>query len=990
MKKTFYLLPIFVLLFGLLGASYLVQRQQNPENKAAAGALILADGPHLFLDDYLIESKTNIIRKTNQPARNAGNPVIPSIEMENGNFNCTNFNYEVEVVFDPKDSKFKMWYRQYDESVPTYPAHSVYRESSDGINWGVCQQVAYSVRLDDTQNKGLNSNRRFISSETYFDPANSARRGMDLFSSANGINWQEEPNNPVLTYNKLLPAIKNDIWDLYYDPLTQKYGVLSKPEVQHSFTDSGGRAQDYQGRTTYLNTSTNLISWTNGTMLFPPSSQDEGQIQWYGCANAMRRGDHLICFSKVLHDDFKSPDTPDKATTYVPNPARPNPLEPRAVYGIGYTVLAYSHNGIDWQRDRVDKIITGNNPKATSASGYRRGAYLVDLNKLSADKNVFFAPNPDSAAWDHAHAWIDSVVEVGDLLYFYYGGYKFGHKVYSDRGLGLAILKKDRYAGQYVGKDTAGRTGILTTKTIKTDADKLYLNLDTGMSYDGPGQAQMEILDVNNPNRSQACTLIGRVDEIRKEAAGCNIADFKNRDIKLKFTLKNAMLYAIYLDGDSTGPAPTSGPGSPTPTLTPIPTLTLMPSPTVNPSPGPDRISAKKGAATLYEEYAQASELGVSSFYRYSPYSASQNTAPMLKKSHIDKLRANPDPENCSVSDKQAINVANECPARGIKQTVERRGQGGYWLILNEPEWEEDAYYHGNVNQMADDIAFTIRFIKQYDPGGKFIVAWYHGIPNAWFNIAQNYGLSRDYQKVFAGWHIHLYHWQGQLGSTNNIDAYFNTFKNQILNHRVVADKSSWGAEVWLTEFGTLMTDGNCNSLSNQTGCECRFDRIDNDPNQLCVNFMQKLVNWLESDQSPVDRYFWWSFGRCDPSALSGSDAGSRNLCFGALTNKEGNNISLNNLGRAFAALPFESEGTPTPTPTPTPEVACPAAAEGNLNCDLAGIIDELDLAILLSSWKTEPPAPDPRPGQASADINHDQRVDFVDLQILMSSWTIN
>ena len=43
--------------------------------------------------------------------------------------------------------------------------------------------------------------------------------------------------------------------------------------------------------------------------------------------------------------------------------------------------------------------------------------------------------------------------------------------------------------------------------------------------------------------------------------------------------------------------------------------------------------------------------------------------------------------------------------------------------------------------------------------------------------------------------------------------------------------------------------------------------------------------------------------------------------------------------------------GAVSPTSTSTPAPSCPRRQEGNLNCDLAGLIDELDLAFLLANW---------------------------------------
>ena len=353
--------------------------------------------------------------------------------------------------------------------------------------------------------------------------------------------------------------------------------------------------------------------------------------------------------------------------------------------------------------------------------------------------------------------------------------------------------------------------------------------------------------------------------------------------------------------------------------------------------------SPKKGADTAREGALTKNQLGISTFYRYSPYSTNHTTIPMIKRCSIDVLRNNQNPGVCNYTsgtctpDRQCSGRRACCPAESIRETVNQRGTGGYWLIFNEPEWQEN---YNNAQQAANDADFAIDFIKGYDPQAKFILGWYPGI--------QNY---HNLPNRIAGWHIHTYHWHSAFWNRAAIDNYFTSFKNEILRHPAHVN---WPEkELWLTEFGTLMRNGspNCDDLSVQTGCECRFDRIDNDPSQLCVYFLEKLLGWLESAASPIDKYFWWSFGSCKQQYISGGyitgEDWERDLCFGPLTAEGG---GLNNLGRAFAAIP-NTNGVCWYGASPTPTPACPNRSLGNLNCDSAGLIDELDLAQLLASW---------------------------------------
>jgi hypothetical protein len=84
-----------------------------------------------------------------------------------------------------------------------------------------------------------------------------------------------------------------------------------------------------------------------------------------------------------------------------------------------------------------------------------------------------------------------------------------------------------------------------------------------------------------------------------------------------------------------------------------------------------------------------------------------------------------------------------------------------------------------------------------------------------------------------------------------------------------------------------------------------------------------------------------------------------------------------------------------TPTPTPTPTIIssphqCPNGENGNLNCDPQGLIDGVDLAILLSKWHTrnDAPMPTPNPGHRNADIaGNDNLIDGLDLAKMLANW---
>lgn len=413
--------------------------------------------------------------------------------------------------------------------------------------------------------------------------------------------------------------------------------------------------------------------------------------------------------------------------------------------------------------------------------------------------------------------------------------------------------------------------------------------------------------------------------------------------------------------------------------------------------------SPKKGAVGV----PVINNLGISNFYRYWPFSGRQDTTPMLKRGHIDRLKVYQDTLACNLAGCTMDNAVpqNCCPAKMIQDTINARGRGGYWLIFNEP-FTEDEYgecpstiWPCFTKRAADDAAFAISFIKRLDPSAKFIVGWFshkengifYDIIDRWPSVIDahpEYGLNRNINQVIAGWSLHY------------VD------RPEIESHPLLT--KSPGKEIWITELGTL------------SGTDCRYDNIDTDPNQRCVRYMTDLVNWLENTNY-VTKYFWWNYGLCDgPDCVDcGQDCGYKeDQCWGTLTklnppndadyvcdtNFNGQTVSLNNLGLALAAIPNvngvcryplttptatvtprpTTRPSPTLTPTPTP-FSCPQGYKGNLNCDLK--INELDLTILLSSWG---PVPSPQPGHWLADLNGSGAVDITDLNILLNYWEVS
>jgi hypothetical protein len=209
----------------------------------------------------------------------------------------------------------------------------------------------------------------------------------------------------------------------------------------------------------------------------------------------LSRGPLLIGMVKVLRDDLKA-DTPP---------------EPPDAYGVGYTALAWSRDGESWTRDR----------------------------------EIFFDRDPRRGMWDHAHAWIDEQLPVGDEILLYYGGYARGHKVnrFEERQIGLVKMRRDRYVAREA--DAAG--GTLVTRFVAVLGSELTMN--AAVAKGGAVRAQVrdprgDVVDGMSFADFEAVMDDDGLD-IPLRWKGRRIADLHSRAVKIEFQLRNARVFAI-------------------------------------------------------------------------------------------------------------------------------------------------------------------------------------------------------------------------------------------------------------------------------------------------------------------------------------------------------------------------------------------------------------------------------------------------------------
>jgi hypothetical protein len=306
-----------------------------------------------------------------------------------------------------------------------------------------------------------------------------------IWASPDGLEWKFFSRGPVPT---------NDIIDFARDVARGRYllthGAPAVPE--DGYKGSTPNANEGYRRLVGQSTSVDCKTWTPPRRIIMPGERDEGITEFYGVGGLLARGDLMIGTVKVLRDDL--------------------PCDPGGpAQGIGYSTIAWTHDGENWIRESVP---------------------LLDRDHTSG-------------SWDHAHAWIDSQVIVGDEVYLYYGGYKQGHKVnrFEERQIGLVKMKRDRYIAREAGPDG----GSLRTAPLILQGKNLTANIEPV----GDGEVRVQLL----AGDAQPITgfTFDDCQPIRADSVAApvrwkgDLATLNAKPVQIEFSLKSARLYGFDL-----------------------------------------------------------------------------------------------------------------------------------------------------------------------------------------------------------------------------------------------------------------------------------------------------------------------------------------------------------------------------------------------------------------------------------------------------------
>jgi len=454
----------------------------DPADTGPQGALSAwTQGPYLMLDETLIVEQGGLAREVNHPSR-LPDPIVTGYED-----GC--FQPWVTVVRDSHTRRFRMWYNVPASPGNTSESHLAQLESEDGIHWLRPHRVLktppiqFGASILDEGPTCPDPGRRFKFGWW-------KNGGLQVAASPDGISWTALAEGVVLSTN-------HDITAIDWDPVRGRYmALVSVVPTEGSLK---GRRMPHQS------VSTDLVHWRQPPwQIVEPDRKagiEKGGTQFYGMSAAVARGDLLVSMVKVLRDDLNC--EPGKTAAELHDAHRP-------FAGLGYTVLAWSHDGERWKRET----------------------------------EPFLDRNPHPGTWDRAMAWVDDQVVVGDWTYFYYGGYRWGHKAerFTERQIGFAQMPRDRYVGFTAG----GTPGRLLTRTAALRSSGMTVNARV---HPGIGELRVRLLDETGRPYSgfdwEDCLPIkgDRVDHPVSWKGEARILEGK--PLRLEFRLKQATIYSF-------------------------------------------------------------------------------------------------------------------------------------------------------------------------------------------------------------------------------------------------------------------------------------------------------------------------------------------------------------------------------------------------------------------------------------------------------------
>ncbi len=478
----------------------------------------------LFVDDYIIEGMKGVSTTLNPAKKHPANPLVVSDRPWEGSIQLYG-----TVLYDKTQKLFRMWYYG-------GPTGSLYATSKDGLKWEKPNLGLYEYE-GSKENNAIPDGPCFVvynpemygyeSDERRYKTFHRDKSGWGAIFSKDGLHWTPHSGNPLLTGVSdecPISATSHGVFPervLYKDAIPPKY--IAFPKI-------GVWVGKFPRRSVAFSHSNDFIKWTKPVLVLAPDERDD-EISETRIREALEDG--LI--------DIDHPD--DHRAEFYHLCVFPY----ESLY-LGFLDVFYANAELK----RIGQL-NQTGPDEVQLVSSRD---LIHWERAGDRQPII--PNGKRGDWDRG--WKSTVnipIVVGDEIWIYYCGVG-GHNIlvwtektapplyevasYLVQGIGLAILRLDGF----VSVDAGQNEGILTTKPLVFEGNKLVINAQTQN-----GSVTVEILDekgrpVKGFRRDDCDAFTG--DSVRHTVTwkgSPDVASLQGKTVKLRFRMKNAKLYSF-------------------------------------------------------------------------------------------------------------------------------------------------------------------------------------------------------------------------------------------------------------------------------------------------------------------------------------------------------------------------------------------------------------------------------------------------------------
>ena len=510
---------------GLAGAGLAVSMPASSWSAdSSPETLAVGFGRQLFLDDRLVDlALSHDVRRVVNPPQNIRRVLTPERPWE-----TLGFIFYSSVLED--EAGIKLYYGSYSWDAKIV-RHFCLATSQDGLHF---ERAALGEKVFDGKSVECNLlDPTAIETSVFLDPhatpekryrmvltaggiEDPAKGGVYTATSPDGIHWKKNPT-------RLLPFIPDSQHTAYWDERLQKYVIytrawdrdLRRREVCRVAVDDIDKPWPYDASVPpYLvwgKTKTPTLSRELPIVMAADKQDPENLDIYTNVVSPYPFASNAFFAFPAVYLKFKGSDWKERALS--------------SNDGNFEVQLATSADGISWNRWRQPYV----------PAGFHDG---VDLRLVSMARGL---------------------VRRGRSIYQYFVGWPHTHgqpNVWDrDPKEGAAWTKKEKggiYVAQqrldgFVSMDSEYTGGVLTTKPLTFEGNRLCLNLDTH----GAGRAKVALLDPAGapiPGFSaEECTIINAddTDHVVRWNGNPQFGQLAGRPVRIQVTMRNTKLYAL-------------------------------------------------------------------------------------------------------------------------------------------------------------------------------------------------------------------------------------------------------------------------------------------------------------------------------------------------------------------------------------------------------------------------------------------------------------